>query len=379
MNFGVITTEPVLARIPTTRNTSDRITEYGLDNLYPQRMHQVALLSPIAKSAISLVASFIRGDGFERGDVVINEQGETANDILKQLSNDRAEYNGYALHLNSTGIGKVQEVQHIPFEFVRLGLANQRGLIRDVKVSNNWNSSEAYLLPIDEQNETRYLLFDHEQNGREALTTGRGMVLYNTPKKNTYPLCAIDAIVETCQSDHELQNFELGNITNGFLSMSIFKFPSSGDTEDEEEALRKKLNDLKGAANANSIIVASIDEDYEGGSLVEQIPANNNDSLFINTTLNVRQRIIQNFGVPQSLLAVQNQGTLFSAQQIADDYTFMNLRTKDIRNELERQFAKLGLDVGKIVPNQFDSSLMHNTNGNEQGQSIPSESGSNGL
>jgi glucuronate isomerase len=36
----------------------------------------------------------------------------------------------------------------------------------------------------------------------------------------------------------------------------------------------------------------------------------------------------------------------------------MNLRTKDMRNSIERQFDKLGLDTGRIIPNQFESSQM---------------------
>ena len=358
MQFGVITYEPTLRRIPADRDTVDRITTYGGDNLYPQRMLQVALLSPIAKSAIRLKASFFRGDGFERGDKIVNQFGETANDILRLLSEDLALYNGYGLHLNSSGLGEVKEVQHTPFEFIRLGLASQNGIIKDVRVSNNWEQITGDL-PSSDKNTKRFLLFDHAGNGREALTTGKGMMLYVTPKKNVYPLATIDAIIETCQSDYELQQFELGNLVNGFISMSVFKYPTSGDTEEEEKELREKLNGLKGARNANSVIVVGIDEDYEGsGNLVEPIPANNNDSLFINTTLNVKNRILQNHNMSSSLMGMLPAGALFTAQQIADDFTFQNLITKDTRNEIERQFDKLGLNVGRIIPNQFESSLM---------------------
>jgi len=357
VNVGVITYNPTLKRIPVERDTVHRITRYGLDNLYPERMREVALLSPISKSAIRLKASFFRGDGFEQGDKEVNRFGETANDILRLISEDLALFNGYGLHLNSTGIGMVKEVQHVPFEFIRLGLANQNGIIRDVRVSNNWEQASDDL-PTSDINERRFLLFDHAGNGREALTTAKGMVLYVTPKKNKYPLSTIDAIVETCQSDFELQQFELGNITNGFLSMSVFKYPTSGDTESEEKELTEKLNALRGARNANSVIVVGMDEDYENKELVEQIPANNNDSLFINTTLNVKNRILQNHNISSSLMGMLPAGALFTAQQIADDFTFQNLITKDTRNNIERQFDKLGLNLGKIIPNQFESSLM---------------------
>ena len=359
MDFGWINTLPELKRIPEPRDTVHKITSYGSDNLYPDRIKQVFLLSPIAKSCVAIQASFIRGDGFERGDKILNTKGETANDILQLVSEDQALFNGYGLHINSTGLGLPHTIEYLSFETIRLGLKNTQGNIKDCRVSINWAGSDSSL-PDNELRIQRYEIYDPTKAGGEAITTAKGMILYQTPRKNFYPLSAIDAIIEDCQSNHELSLFTLGNISNGFLSMSIFKYPSGGDSEVEEEELRKKLNQLKGAKNANSILVASIDEDAENTSnLVETIPANNNDSLFINSTINVRNSIIGSFAMPRSLVGHTPEASLFTAQQIADDYTYMNLRTKDIRNQIERTFnEKLGLDVGKIVPNQFEASQM---------------------
>lgn len=362
--FHVINNTPVTKRLPESRLTGENITSYGSDNLYPQRMKEVALLSPITKSAISLIATFIRGDGFTNNPVV-NEAGETANDILRLIAEDQALYNGYGLHLNSSGLGNVSEVQHVPFEFIRLGLANQKGIIRDVKVSNNWEQSNADILPDPALSKpVTYRIYNQASAANEAITTARGMVLYAVPKKNHYPLASLDAIIETAHSDHELQCFELGNISNGFLSMSIFKYPSGGDTEVEEKELVEKLNAFKGSRNANSILVAPIDEDWEGsGNLVEQIPANNNDTLFQNTTLNVKNRILQNYALPAGLMGMLPEGAVFTATQLADEFTYMNLRVKDIRKMISAQFEKLGLNVGEIQPNQFESSQMLENNG----------------
>ena len=359
MDWGIISKTPDYQRIPQDRDTSNRITNYGQDNLYPQRCKSVMLLSPIAKSCVNLMASFIRGDGFERGDKVLNEQGETANDLLYLISQDLALFNGYGLHINSTGLGIPHTVEYVDFENIRLGLKNTSGNINDARVSINWEENDPSL-PDDQLRIERFKLYSPSEAGREAITEKKGMLLYVTPRKNQYPLSAIDAIIEDCQSNHELSKFALGNITNGFLSMSIFKYPSGGDSEVEEEKLRQKLNDFKGSANANSVIIASIDEDSENfANLVEQIPANNNDSLFINTTLNVKNSILNSFALPNSLLGMLPAGALFTAQQIADDYVYMNLRTKDIRNQIERIFnEKLGLNLGKITPNQFEASQM---------------------
>lgn len=366
-------------RIPSNRETAKRIITYGADNLYPERIQQVALLSPVTKSAIELRAQFIRGDGWERnGDKVVNDRGETANDILKLISEDVALYNGYGLHLNSSGLGDVKELQHINFNFIRLGLPNQRGQIRDVRLSNNWETTST-ILPENVENEQRFLLFDAEQNGREALVSNKGMVFYSTPKKNEYPISTIDAIIETCQLDHELMLYELGSITNGMIGVTLFKFPSSGDTEDEEQALRERLTQLKGSSSANSILVCSVDEDYEGGDLIENIASNNQDSLFININLNCQNRILRAFRTPASLMGIVPSGFIFSSQQIHDDFLYASAMTKDHRNSIEREFEKFGLNLGKIKPRAFD--VIENTqDGNsEQRQLIPDQGRSGGL
>jgi len=364
MEFGFINNLPELKRIPTLRDTVHKITQYGEDNLYPQRIKQVFLLSPIAKSCVALMASFTRGDGWQRnGDLVINEEtGMTCNDLLELISEDQSLYNGFAIHINSTGIGKVHNIEYIPFEDVRLGTKNTKGRVNDVRVCINWEGNDSSL-PDNNLRIQRYELYEPTKAAGEALTSGKGMVLYSTPRKNAYPLAAIDAIIEDCQSNHELSMFTLGNITNGFLSMSVFKYPSGGDTDTEEEELSKKLNQLKGARNSNSVIVAAIDEDSEmTGPLVEQIPANNNDSLFINSTINVRNSIIGSFAMPRALVGHTPEASLFTASQLADEYLYMNLRTKDLRNKIARIFnEQLGLDVGSIVPNQFADATMQPT------------------
>ena len=84
--LGSFGAKPTFQRIATPRDTVDNIIMYGVDNLYPQFIESIFNLSPITKSAVNLMASFIRGDGFENGDIEVNERGETANDILWSIS-----------------------------------------------------------------------------------------------------------------------------------------------------------------------------------------------------------------------------------------------------------------------------------------------------
>lgn len=358
-----VTKNPYSFRVIEQIATHEDVLTYGYDNLYPQRMEMLHNISPITKASVNLMANFYRGDGFENGDLEVNAKGETANDVLFSISQDLALFQGFAILVNGNGLGSAISIEHIPFDYVRLGIPNQSGRISYCRVSNNWEGINEMKLPQDLRTSKRYRLYNPQTMAQDAIS-GRGQVFYYSPKKNSYPLSSIDPIIETAQSDAELQYYELANIVNGFIGLSIFKYPGTGDLTDEEENIKQKLQQFQGSRNANSILVAGIDEDFTG-DLIEQIPANNNDTLFINTTLNVKNRILQNFALPAGLMGMLPEGAVFTATQLADDYTYMNLRTKDQRNVIARQMQKLGFSFGQIVPNQFESSQMLN---NENGQ-----------
>jgi hypothetical protein len=97
---------------------------------------------------------------------------------------------------------------------------------------------------------------------------------------------------------------------------------------------------MQGSYNANSTFIAKTPEDFTA-PLIETIPAANNDALFNLTTQQVQNRILQNFGVPGPLLAVNPQGAVFTQEQIRDSYILMNLRTRNQRKVLERAFEPI--------------------------------------
>jgi hypothetical protein len=157
----------------------------------------------------------------------------------------------------------------------------------------------------------------------------------------SYPLATFDAIRDAVQTENEVQVWALKNIQNGFLGTNLLKIPGGFDSEEDKKQFLKKVKTLQGSYNANSTIVAEWPEDWPG-QFVEQLPAANNDALFNFTSEKTTNTILQNFGVPGPLLAVNPQGSVFTQEQIRDSYILMNLRTENKRKLLERTFEPVG-------------------------------------
>ena len=346
----------VLQRIAEPIDVSRKIKQYGENNLYPQIVHNMMLRSPLTKSAVLLLTDFVNGDGFENeSETLINSLGQTLDDALRKSASDLSEYRGFAAHLNFNIGGQVVEITPIPFEFVRLGLPDDRGIISDVKISNNWESSNMNLLDDDpDANIQTFPIW----KPLDFTPTATGAVFYFSDLGfGRYPLCSFDPILDNAQSDAEIQVFEVNNLTNGFHSGTIFKHVGPFENDRAEDRFKEKINMMLGSRGGNSTMLVTVDEAIAEIPLVEGLPANNNDTLFTQTTKNVRNRVQQFFNLPSGIFGVAAEGAVFQASELGESFVYMNIRTKNDRRILERFFNRF-LNAGEIITNSFESDQM---------------------
>jgi hypothetical protein len=272
------------------------------------------------------------------------------------VSKDLNTFNGFALYFDFNALGRIIEIQHIEFPYVRLGSKNLAGITSNVKVFNNWEEDTEKYKSYKGIVPQEYQLFNPKQARASAMKGDSGQVLYWTPNMFCYPESTFDAVRDAVQTDYEIQIFSLKNIQNGFLGTSIIKAPGGFDSEEDKRKFVNKVKELQGSYNSNSTIVAEWPEDFTG-NFIESIPAANNDNLFTNTSEKVTNTILQNFGVPGPILAVSPSGSVFTQEQIRDSYILMNLRTSNKRKMLERVFDPIGklfgVRLGTIEPTEW--------------------------
>lgn len=352
---------PVVNRLPIRLDYGKDITMYGSDNLYPQRQEQVRLASPLIKSATDIYADFINGSGWELNNkVVLNDQGETSRDLLNLVAMDYSKYGGFALHCNFNGLGKITEVQHIPFEFVRLGLPNEFGQVNRVWVSNNWEE-DGEKLPVGKKFERQwYPLFNPlAAQADTVIPQPKGQVLYYTGiEKWKYPLTTFDAITDTAKTDYAIQRYEKNNTEKGFHGATIFKYPGKFEGEKQKYQVLDQVSKMMGP-DGPGVTVAEVDEDFTG-ELMESIPSNSDDALFGRTTDNILNRCLQHYNIPPALFGVAPTGGVFTQLAYQESFIVYNVLTRNKRDEVARVFNKIAqlwwqqaFLFGKIKENEF--------------------------
>ena len=354
--------KPFIKRLPVSVSYRDDILLWGTDNLYPQRVEEVILASPITKSAIQVQADFINGDGFE-SDTQLGEY--TANELLNLISPDFSTYTCFAAILDVNLDGEIVDIYPVDVKYVRLGTPNKKGEIKTVKVNVDWEEQ----LPLNLRPKMlTYILWPGKDAAKQIIedwdfeSQGEfpGFCSFITPRKNQYPLCTVDAVLDSSQSNAEIQVFELAGIQNGFQSASVLKHQGKIATEEERYRLMNLIDGVKGAENANSILLWEVPDGYEG-EVLEQIPANDQDKLFEQTNKATVNRIVQALAIPPALLGIMPENSFFTMQEITDSYNYFNVRTNRKRGVLSRILNDIAKDfvtpavLGNIKPQQFNA------------------------
>jgi hypothetical protein len=359
--MSVVKNRTLIKRLPQNVEFRNDITTYGADNLYPQVSEEIALRSPITKSSIAALGKFLGGGGFsENGDLVVNRLDQTLNDILRFIRTDKATFNGWSLFFNINEIGGITEILPVKFKNVRYGLPDDFGRHKDVKVNCNWEQDYNKVRSKKEVIQEFPLWNRRSDKDFKEVEDFSGYMFYWTPQPDEYPLSTFDSVMDSAQSNGEIQVFELSRIMNGFLGTSIFKHRGKIKGKKEKEQIINDLYNLTGVENAGSTMLLEVPIDFEG-QIIENVPANNDDRLFELTNQNSEARIISNFAIPPSLLGIQPSGGMFNQEQMKDSYTFFNTSTREERMSISDSFNKFLLhwhtgpiSVGEIIENEFE-------------------------
>ena len=132
-------------KVRFSQNLSEKIYNYGIDNVYPQKMQQIAKESGVTSQAIALYQDFLFGEGFVDemlSDIVVNEKGQTLDELLDDVTKSIATFNGVALHFNYNLLGQITSITQIPFPYCRLGDLNSEHAYK-IAVWDNWGG-ESY-------------------------------------------------------------------------------------------------------------------------------------------------------------------------------------------------------------------------------------------
>jgi hypothetical protein len=345
-------TKPLVKRVPTITDTTDKILRFDIDNLYPQRAEAVVRDSATLKSLLNRIADFVNGEGFVDpviSNLIVNKKGLTGqslNKVLTICSHPFVRYQTVSLHIGYNLLGQICAINPIPFERIRFGLRDKVSRkINFLAYSPNWerdgrSSNSQNIIFYDTFNpDPATVLAQMQRSG--GIQNYKGQILYLTPEEGEYPLATFDAVWNDAQVQSEIGMFKLGNTQNSFLATLAILYPGEFGSADEEQNFKDLIANKSGSRNAGSRIGLQDKTGQRKATDIFQVltPANL-DKLFEYTETSVKNNIIESEAFPQILLGKSATG-LFAQGDMEEAYTYVNAITRNRRSQLSEVFSFL--------------------------------------
>ena len=348
----------------STFASGEPIIPWGIDNMYPNRVLDAIKKSPTALGCVKRQSEFIFGNGILKGgDVIVNRDGETLNDILFQcIRHGYSPLYGYGLHFNFNVFGQISEVFFVNPETIRKNRELKEAVIGLWALTGGTFFTNQYIY-IDLYGLTDPLA------GIELMGINqyRGQIKYFSRDLEIYPTSPIDSAVISASYEREAQIYPYANIKNNFSATNIIKFPTMqmGDgAKTEANEMQDNIDSLHGSDSAGQSLVVTVPMSSSGEmkdyKMVESLQPVNVDTLFVNQNSKAEQDILKVYNMPKILLGVSDQG-MFNEASFNDAFNYKNSDTEFDRKIIERDFNKwlpksiFGLDQITLDPLQMKS------------------------
>ena len=320
---------------------------FGDDNMYPQWLNQMYYSSPLHGSIVDFKANASVGGGFEFNTDRLNAKGKT--DLYafsKQLNFQKLiplltkelivhERNYFVLTLKE---GKVVKTKRVSADKVRTNKNRTK-----YSVCDDWMSTTDIKTyePYNKgcKNGDYLLCF-------ENLTLGQDI----------YPIPAYTSALNFAYLSGELSYLAKNNIQNSIFPSFAMLFPKKPQSEEEMEAVKDSVKNMKGAENAGKPVAFFANSKDQLPELVT-VPTNANDTLFKETSELITEQLCFAHTIDPILLGVRTTGSLGNGSDIKQAYVIfeknvvMPLRER-IENIINTLLEVMGIEA-TITMNNF--------------------------
>lgn len=360
MNINKIKKAP--QRIDVGYLSSLGIKAYGRGNLYPQEAKAILDASSTGAQCADRYARFIEGEGIANAAIYgleVNRYGETADDIVTAVSQDLANYGGFALHVNYDLACRIVELQHVPFESCRLQEDDDSGYIGHIVTHPDWTARTTRggkILKVSKDTIATYDRFNPDPaivRAQIAASGGieyyRGQIMWvSTAGRDRYPLPKYDRVLTDLSTDEGLSNIKFRNARCNFLASAFVITKRSQTLNEVDERQRaveaqgfaEELAQFQGDETGNVLISLTVDNDEDKPEILS-FPTKNFDKDFTVTDNSVVERIYSAFE-QEPFLCIRSGKLGFSGTTIHDCYNYysslVNKEQRIISRALERVF-----------------------------------------
>jgi len=311
---------------PKYQQTIDRYIPYfGHDgDSFPIEWARIISESPSAASCLSTRCDFVEGFGFSDEaleKLVINKKKETFWHVHHQTVKEYEQNFGFYWLVKYNSLGKVTEIEVLPFENCRLDLPDDNGYISKI-FYNPFFGTPQY--QSNRKKTKTYDVYNPDVVKKQMEEQGnkyKGQVLFygsTSTMSRFYPINEAYAAVKWMKIEAGVSNYHEDNIDNGLMQAFILlmKGDPNAPSNNPEYADSKEpmtvgqefdeviSNNFMGAKRVGNMWVQWVNSSEEKPEVIP-IPSNSNDDVFVTLDNQATKKITVAWKVPGILANIQ--------------------------------------------------------------------------
>ena len=255
---------------PTVKeNKKHNWVEYGDDNDFFQYVIDMYNSSPTNSACINGTADLIYGGGLK---VVQSDKRLEGYVALKKtfkpkdVRNVCQDFKAFGMAafeiIKSKNRKKVVQALHLPMNYLRAGIANERGEIDEWYYSSNWAEARK------KGNKPEPIkAFGFEGNDERSVLVIKPYSMGNFYYHNPDYIGAI----QWADVEGELSNYHLNNLKNGMMPSMMVNFNNGVPTEEEQNHIEASVKRKWGGTNNAGRFMVAFNRDKESAATVEPI------------------------------------------------------------------------------------------------------------
>ena len=342
------TEEPRLAQqyTETFKSGTDYVL-YGSNNKFPQYIYQLYLNSSILQSICNGIADYTYGNGFVFAGLLdsikntINDDGDTAEDVIKRCMLDYAIFGGFTYQVINDRTDKPSQIVWLDFTKCRKSEDE-----KTIYYSEKFGQWGAKTIP--------YPVYTKDTKEKTSIVYFKG---HKT--RGIYPVPMYIGALNAIETSIEIGKFHLNNIQKNFNVNTIISFNNGVPDETKQEEIVQKITDKFAGTTADSNFLVNFNENKDQAVTVDRLQGDDFDKKYEALTKSTMQEIFVAFRATPALFGINPENTGFSKQEYLDSFQLYNkTMILPIQQDFERMFGHVfGEGSLTIIPFSLEATV----------------------
>ena len=335
----------------------------GADNQYFEYLFELFNTSAIHNAIVNGTADMIAGRGTYAEDWEKNDGTKEAwlrlndlfgGDLVYKSALDLKLYGQYYWCLTwNQARTRITSVQHMPAHTMRSGIADEKGHVSEYLYKSDWNDKR--------EKEKVYAAFDLKDRTAPQVVY---QVKRYSPKYHYYGIPDYIGATNYVELDRQISSFHLNNVKNGMFPGWAINFRNGIPTDEEREAIERKVKAKFQGPEAAGNIIITFNEGADTTPELTALESNGNHDMFQYLSEELNNKILSGHRVTSPLLFGVRGGNGFgsNADELATAYDIFNrtviapfqqIITRSVETVLAVSEQPLSVEIRPQAPADF--------------------------